>query len=253
MAKNVGPDQVRTIIESGHFDELIGAIEDQHLECKAALYQLQHEHQKQELAKDVCALANADGGIILIGVRTERNPAHSGDEITELCPFPQTLANPDQWYAVLRTWIYPPLQHVDIRWFPSAGDTTRGIVAIDIPTQPSAQRPFLVTRTIDHQGKRIEVVFGYIERRRAHAVPFSVEELQILMRDGLCYDLLNQQLEDIQQTLHALRAERDREVQLAARRSIDEFLRERIEQALQEVALQHQPAFIHGQLGRGRD
>jgi len=102
-------------LENGHFDELIGAVEDQHLECKAAPYQLQHEHQKQELAKDVYALANADGGIILIGVKTERNPVHFGDEIIESCPFPQTLVDPDQWQAVLRTWIYPPLQHVDIR------------------------------------------------------------------------------------------------------------------------------------------
>jgi hypothetical protein len=80
--------------------------------------------------------------------------------------------------------------------------------------------------------------------RRAHAVPLSVEELQILLRDGLRYDLVNQQLEYIQETLQALRAERDREAQLTARRSIDEFVRERIEQALQEVALQHQPVFI---------
>ena len=117
-------------------------------------------------------------------------------------------------------------------------------MAIDIPMQPLAQRPFLVTRTIDDQGKRVEVVFGYMERRRAHAVPLSVEELQILLRDGIRYDLINQQLEYIQETLQALRGECDREAQLAARRSIDEFLRERIEQALQEVALQHQPVFI---------
>jgi predicted HTH transcriptional regulator len=95
MAKNLEPDQVRALIESGHFQELIGVIEDQRLECKAAPYLLQEEHQKQELAKDVCALANAERGIILIGVKTARNPVHFGDEISEIHSFPQNLADPD--------------------------------------------------------------------------------------------------------------------------------------------------------------
>lgn len=80
MPKNLDPDHVRFILKSGHFNELIGTVEDEHLECKAAPYQLQSEHQKQELAKDVAGLANAGGGIILIGVRTERDPTHFGDE-----------------------------------------------------------------------------------------------------------------------------------------------------------------------------
>jgi hypothetical protein len=246
MAKNIEPDQVRAILASGHFEDLIGAIEDQRLECKVAPYLLQHEHQKQELAKDVCALANAEGGINLIGVKTERNAVHFGDEITEIHPLPQPLADLDQWQAILRTWIYPPLQHVDIHWLPSAEDRTRGILAIDIPTQPTAQRPFLLTRTIDNKGKRIEVVFGYIERRRAHAVPLSIETLQILLRDGLRYDLVNQRLEHIQELLQALQAGREQEAERATRRNMTELLRERIGQALNEVGLQDQPVFILG-------
>ena len=220
MAKSLKPDQVRAILESGLFDEFVGGVEDEQLECKAAPYQVQHDHQKQKLAKDVAAFANTDGGIILIGAKTQANPMHLGDEITQICPFLQTLVDAEQWQAILRSWIYPPIQHGDIQWFPSAENPTRGLIAIDIPTQATAQHPFLVTRTIDNQGKRIEVVFGYMERRRAHAVPLSVVELQILLRYGFRYDLLHQQLEDIQVTLQGLQAERYQEAQQSARQNV---------------------------------
>jgi hypothetical protein len=93
-------------------------------------------------------------------VRTEKNPTHFGDEITSIHPFPQDLVNPDQWDTIPQTWVYPSLQVVNIRWYPSASDPQKGIVAIYVPKQSSTQRPFLVTRTIDDQGKRVETVFG---------------------------------------------------------------------------------------------
>jgi hypothetical protein len=44
-------------------------VETEHLEFKAEPYRLEHELQKQELAKDVSGLANARGGAILIGFK----------------------------------------------------------------------------------------------------------------------------------------------------------------------------------------
>lgn len=169
----------------------------------------------------------------------------------EVDPFPQALVDPNQWYDVLSGWIYPPLQHVDIRWFPSVDDPERGIVAIDVPDQPSARRPFLVIRIIDEQGKRVEVVFGYVERRRAHAVPMSVQELHALVRDGLQadvfrqqYESLNQQLKRLQGILETLLAERTREAQQRLRPKASELLMERIERALEEGGFRHKPLFI---------
>lgn len=58
--------EVAAILQSGDFTRLLGGLEDDHLECKSAPYNLDQEREKMELAKDVSALANADGGIILI-------------------------------------------------------------------------------------------------------------------------------------------------------------------------------------------
>jgi hypothetical protein len=50
------------ILRSGNFDPLVGTIEDARIEAKGEPYQLSgNERQKQELAKDVSALANAGG------------------------------------------------------------------------------------------------------------------------------------------------------------------------------------------------
>ena len=40
MAKRLPPDEVQMILSSGKFDDLLGVIENEHLECKGAPYQL---------------------------------------------------------------------------------------------------------------------------------------------------------------------------------------------------------------------
>ena len=73
MPKNLSLAEITTILQAGDFNQLIGGLEDEHLECKREPYKLQLDTEKMELAKDVSALLNADGGIILVGVRTEKD------------------------------------------------------------------------------------------------------------------------------------------------------------------------------------
>ena len=79
-------DDIIRFLQDGQFDALIGRAEDAFLEFKGSPYQLAVNEQRQELAKDVSALANANGGIILIGFRTampyiQRDP--DGSRITK--------------------------------------------------------------------------------------------------------------------------------------------------------------------------
>jgi hypothetical protein len=127
------------------------------LECKETPYQLSQQYQKQELAKDVAALANAEGGIILLGVRTERDNIHRRDEIRRISPFHQHLIDTSQYHQVLGSWIYPTLQGATVEWFPSSKNQRKGIGAINIPNQPATKKPFLLTRTIDDKEKRAVV------------------------------------------------------------------------------------------------
>ena len=62
MSRNLTPEEVVTILESGNFDDLIGVVEDEYVEAKQEPYQLVDEHNKQELAKDISGMANSKGG-----------------------------------------------------------------------------------------------------------------------------------------------------------------------------------------------
>lgn len=44
-------EEIKATLECGNLDQLVGAVEEKHPECKSAPYQLKHDHQKRVLAK----------------------------------------------------------------------------------------------------------------------------------------------------------------------------------------------------------
>jgi len=115
MAKLLSPEEVTTILQSGDFNALLRAMEDHQLECKNSPYRLDEESEKFELAKDVSAMANVSGGVVLIGVRTRKDATLSADVVCSVSPFEESQTNIKQYLDVLREWCYPPLNTVDIR------------------------------------------------------------------------------------------------------------------------------------------
>lgn len=247
MPKNLSLNEIRSILDSGDFNKFIGAVEDAQLECKEVPYQIGQDHLKQEFAKDISGLANADGGMVLLGIKTKRHLTHFGDEIIKVNPFIQSLVDPNQYHDILRSWIYPSLQQVDIRWFPTAADKEKGIMAIHVPPQAATRRPFLITRTIDNRSKQSEIVFGYVERRRDNIPPTSVQELQSLIRDGLRFDSLDKKYNEIQETLQQLQqllAGQSQKANITLQQNIQELLDDRRNEALVAADLQSEPIFI---------
>jgi hypothetical protein len=228
------------ILKSGAFTKLIGAVETRIIECKGAPYPLKHETEKQELAKDVAGFANAEGGLILLGVATEINPMHREEEITKIRPFQEALVNIKQYYDVLQSWIYPALHQIDIQWYPSSDDVKKGIIAIQIPKQPETKRPFLVTRTVEITGKMNNIVFGYFERRRSSVDPITVTELHSILRDGLHYETLNNQYENIQESLSQILSRPAEE----SKPDLLQLRSERVAEALAATGLASKPSFI---------
>jgi len=91
MSKELSSQEVLAMLSSGSFKGFIGAVENDHFECKRTPYRLQTDHEKQELAKDVSAFANAGGGVLVIGLATEVSPVHMGDEVTAIRVFDRAL------------------------------------------------------------------------------------------------------------------------------------------------------------------
>jgi predicted HTH transcriptional regulator len=66
-------ERLESIIQSGDFINLLGESESGIFDCKSEIYTLTDELSKYELAKDVSSFANANGGYILVGVKTTKS------------------------------------------------------------------------------------------------------------------------------------------------------------------------------------
>jgi schlafen family protein len=185
VAKQLSFDQVMAIIRSGKLDDLFGAVESDQLECKKQHYKLDDSPDKFELAKDVSSFANAKGGIILIGVEAREDQTIAADIIRKICAFPKSQAQIPRYRDILKDWIYPNLQKLQIDWFPSESNPDEGIVAIIIGNQDQLWRPFVITKTVNENGKHSTVLFGYAERSLDRSTPMGIQQLHLLLRDGL--------------------------------------------------------------------
>ena len=194
------PDEILEVLAGGMFDALLGTSEHDAVECKAAPYRINEERERSELAKDVSGLANASGGLILIGVGTRREEATREDIIRSVSPFARNLIDVEQYHQILASIVYPPLQNVQFRWFDSGFGDGRGTIAAVVPPQPA--KPYLVATTFNEAGRRVEALVGYFERRRAGVEHMSVQRLQTLLRDGSRFDeMLRDRLDDIERLI----------------------------------------------------
>lgn len=131
------------------------------LEFKAAYANLQASEPKRDLAKEICAFANAGGGVVVVGIDDNRTidsglPARIGNEPTE------------SWFQkCIPTWLHPPLVNCTVRQFVTRQHAAnRCVVAIDIP--PSNLRP--------HWSKVANPDTAYI-RAGEHSLPMHPQTL----------------------------------------------------------------------------
>lgn len=180
-------EELENIIATSDFEQLIGEIENDWLECKSQPYQIEKDKDKRELVKDITSLANIQGGYIIIGIKTKRSATHFGDEIEKIRPFKQELINPTQYHDVIKHWTYPEVENINIQWFAKKGSKQKGCFIITIPQQKESLKPFLIKKTLEDK-KFIETIFGYSERKRETSPPLSVVDLQKALRSGFNYE-----------------------------------------------------------------
>jgi predicted HTH transcriptional regulator len=168
-------EEILAKLAGGDFEALVREPESDWRECKQSPYQLSTDKHKLELAKDVAGLANAAGGLLLIGFATARDATHGVDRVSHVSSFPLARLDEAQYASVIRDWTWPALNPVLTKY--AAPDGDRGVVCIEVPMLAAADRPVLVTKTpLDE--KRTEVLFGYFERKQANVRSYDVSRLQ---------------------------------------------------------------------------
>ncbi|HMD10272.1 MAG TPA: hypothetical protein VKH63_22250, partial [Candidatus Acidoferrum sp.] len=147
------------ILTRGAFDELKGALENEIFEAKTQPWDLSSERGRFDFAKDVSSLANANGGIILLGASTSPSPTYQRREIVEIPRLSQSHTPNEQYWHIVGEWIYPTPSGINIQWHPDPGNSTLGLISIQVPKYDDELRPFFLTCYLPEEGDRIKQVF----------------------------------------------------------------------------------------------
>lgn len=156
MSHPANPAEIVALLEGRQDDELVGMEEAVWLDFKGAPYRLDERREQWELAKDVAALANATGGIIVLGVHTTR-PSGSDEEIaTKVSAFPESMFDPNRARDVVAAQVYPRIE-IDVRTFNRAED--KRLAVIVVRQQDEDRRPFLLTHVFDDERRWEAIAF----------------------------------------------------------------------------------------------
>src|SRR5271156_3276017 len=197
MPRHIPLAEIFTILKSGNFPALIGGLEDAQLECKGAPYRLTDDFEKMEFAKDISALANADGGVILLGVTTEEDMTFRGDAIRSFGCFKREVVDFEQYQKVALVWIIPPIRGLTFDWHPDANDISKGVASIVVPSEANSDRPYIVSRAVDSTRVAGSYV-GYFESTPDSGSPLRAAEIRARLKDGLRFSELNPRIANIE-------------------------------------------------------
>lgn len=196
-------EEARAILGNGDFDQFIDTPEGLEIEFKGEPYRIEQDSQRFELAKDVSGFANAAGGLIVIGARTERDDHVAVDVVSELRLLRRGLVDEEQYGAIVRDRVYPRLRELHVHFYASAAEGDRGLVAIDVPPQEEVDRYFLIQRPLAEGVDRTPGwLVGLAVRGIGRVEERRIGEIHTLVNRGL---VVGRQLGDVVEGMAELR------------------------------------------------
>lgn len=178
-------DSIKSIIEERRFNDLVGIEEDTWLEAKGRNpYNLGGPADRYELAKDVSAFANADGGFLIVGLTTTVLEEARTERITGLDPLPQNDFDANRYAGVIDEYVHPSIQGLNVRWVPVNEEATMGLGIIEVPPQSENKKYFLIANVVEEGATIKNIVFGVAKRNESSNDPFSKEDLYKYTQSG---------------------------------------------------------------------
>lgn len=176
---------IKTILDSRQFDSLIGLEEDTWLEVKGRNpYDFTTPVGRYELAKDVSAFANADGGILIVGLATTRLSDAKIERVTahDLCT--QAEFDVVRYQGLIEDYVHPDIRGLSIYWLSVNPEATQGLGVIEVPVQSPNHKYFLTAKVIESGTEIKQIVFGLAKRNESANDPLSISDLYKQMQSG---------------------------------------------------------------------
>lgn len=145
-------------------------------------------------------MANAEGGVIVLGVQTVQRDESFVDAADHLRLLPATAINAVQYTSITADRVYPTMREIDVRFYASAADPDHGLFAIEVPKQSETDRYFLIQRPLGSDAK--SWIVGLAIRSIGRVEPRRAGEIHGLINRGLG---VGRQLADLAEGLAELR------------------------------------------------
>jgi predicted HTH transcriptional regulator len=183
----MSPSALIEALAAGKPDDLLGTAETSWVDFKRSPYAMTSEKDKFELCKDVAAFANAQGGLLVLGVAAEKKSDQALEVATELRPFPQDKVDISKYIDTLNEYLRPRV-NVKHRWYSdparSASGTDNYYLVIEVDPVPELRRYVLVRRVVNDKDRFVDGL----------AVPIRHGDRTIYLPSEDVYQLINEGL-----------------------------------------------------------
>lgn len=192
-------------IKSGNTpDLLIGLKENEYFEAKnSESYDLtNNEKSRIELAKDVSAFANSQGGFLVLGLNQKQVLEEQTDVVESLDLIDKSKFNSFQYQGIIKDYIYPNIKGIDFIFVESASDPGFGLFIIVIPPQPEPNKPYLLARILENNEILPGIIVGIIQRKESSNSPLTIKQLHLHIQKGK--GVVEERLSSIEQKMDVL-------------------------------------------------
>lgn len=184
MAEKRTPQEIIEILNSKNFEALKGLFEHSQFDAKQK-YSLNSDGDKYELAKDVSAMANGDGGILVVGLATKVLQDAKEEVVEKVSLLVGKEVDKVQYMNLVADRIYPNIKGLNVEWFPSDKNQGMGLLAIVVPEQNADDRPFLIKKVVGDDGCKLkETIFSYVFRVTDQTKIKNIQTIHALIKGG---------------------------------------------------------------------
>lgn len=181
---------------------LVGTSEDLYLDCK--VWPSNENDAQKAIAKALCGFANADGGVLVVGMEARTGPGKDDpDLIQQARPVPDAMAVKSRIETLVGQLVEPALQGVRVAAVPESPGSPSGFVLVSVPpcdgfpcrSRKDSRFYLRVSAgTFPMEYFQIADMFG---KRRRPVLKFHLEEIGIEPRQGVPTRILTFGIENV--------------------------------------------------------